>query len=54
MKKRAFTMMINEPELLPSSLGENASSIGAAALVFEKILEKKQLMLTDFPVFSNR
>lgn len=54
MKKRAFTMMINEPELLPSSLGENASSIGAAALVFEKILEKKQLMLTDLPVFSNR
>jgi len=54
MKKRAFTSMINEPKLLPSSLGENASSIGAAALVFEKILEQKQLLLSDSPVHLHR
>jgi N-acetylglucosamine repressor len=51
IRKRAFTTMINEPELLLSSLGENASSIGAAALVFEKILEQKQLLLTESPLY---
>ncbi len=39
VKKRAFTAMVNPPEIVPSSLGGNASSIGAAALVLEDALE---------------
>jgi len=39
VRKRAFTTMVNLPEIVPSSLGEDASSIGAAALVLENMLE---------------
>ncbi len=38
VKKRAFTTMMRFPEILPSMLGEQASSIGVAAYVFEEII----------------
>ncbi len=39
VKKRAFTTMVNLPQIVPSSQGEDASCIGAAALVLEEMLE---------------
>ncbi|MGE5585065.1 MAG: ROK family transcriptional regulator [Bacillota bacterium] len=39
VRKRAFTTMVNLPEIVPSALGEDASGIGAAALVLEVMLE---------------
>jgi len=38
VQKRAFTAMVNLPPILPSAQGEEASSVGAAALVFEEML----------------
>jgi len=38
VQKRAFTTMVNLPPIVPSARGEDASSIGAAALVFEEML----------------
>ncbi len=38
VQKRAFTTMVNLPPIVPSDKGEDASSIGAAALVFEEML----------------
>lgn len=38
VEKRAFTAMVNLPPIIPSTQGEEASSVGAAALVFEEML----------------
>jgi glucokinase len=38
VQRRAFTTMVNLPPIVPSARGEDASSIGAAALVFEEML----------------
>ncbi|MEA4884151.1 MAG: ROK family protein [Clostridia bacterium] len=38
VRERAFTTMVNLPEIVPSAQGEDSSSIGAAALVFEEML----------------
>ncbi len=39
ISKRAFTTMVNKPSIVLSALGENASSIGAAALVLSRTLK---------------
>jgi len=44
VRKRAFTTMVNLPEIVPSALGEDASGIGAAALVLEVMLETGEFM----------
>jgi glucokinase-like ROK family protein len=44
IKKRAFTTMVKSPEIVASALGEDASSIGAAALVLSETLVKKGLL----------
>ncbi|MEW6226980.1 MAG: ROK family transcriptional regulator [Bacillota bacterium] len=44
VKKRAFTTMVNLPDIVPSALGEDASSIGAAALVLETMLETGEIV----------
>ena len=41
--KRAFTTMVKTPEIVPSALGEDASSIGAAALVLYETIATKGL-----------
>jgi N-acetylglucosamine repressor len=38
VKKRAFTTMVNLPPIVASTQGEEASSVGAAALVLEEML----------------
>lgn len=38
VEERAFTAMVNLPPIVPSAQGEEASSVGAAALVFEEML----------------
>jgi len=49
---RVTTEIVAKAAALGDSIARDL--IVEAALVFEKILEKKQLMLTDLPVFSNR
>ncbi|MBN2323251.1 MAG: ROK family transcriptional regulator [Spirochaetes bacterium] len=44
IKKRAFTTMVNNPEIVTSALGDDASSIGAAALVLSEIISTKGLL----------
>lgn len=41
VKRRAFTTMVRFPDILPSMLGEQASSIGVAAYVFEEIIKNR-------------
>jgi N-acetylglucosamine repressor len=41
--KRAFTTMTGAPEIVPSALGEDASSIGAAALVLYETIATRGL-----------
>ena len=38
VEERAFTAMVNLPPIVPSAQGEEASSVGAAALVLEEML----------------
>lgn len=38
VEKRAFTAVVNLPQIVPSVRGEEASSVGAAAIVFEEML----------------
>jgi predicted NBD/HSP70 family sugar kinase len=38
VKRRAFTTMVNLPPIVASTQGEEASSVGAAALVLEEML----------------
>jgi glucokinase-like ROK family protein len=45
IKKRAFTTMVKTPEIVISSLNEDASSIGAAALVLYEIIYTKGLLI---------
>jgi N-acetylglucosamine repressor len=45
IKKRAFTTMVKTPEIVTSSLNEDASSIGAAALVLYEIISTKGLLI---------
>lgn len=44
VRKRAFTTMVNLPQIVPSELGEDASSVGAAALVLEEMLETGEIV----------
>jgi N-acetylglucosamine repressor len=45
IKKRAFTTMVNNPEIVTSALSDDASSIGAAALVLYEIISTKGLLI---------
>lgn len=44
VKERAFSARVNLPKIVPSSLGEEASGIGAAALVLEEMLESGKVL----------
>ena len=44
IRERAFTTMVAPPRIVPSALGENASAIGAAALVLSETIVKRGLL----------
>ncbi len=44
VRERAFTTLIASPRIVPCGLGENASAIGAAALVLDETIVKRGLL----------
>jgi predicted NBD/HSP70 family sugar kinase len=44
VRERAFTTMVASPAIMPSTLGENASAVGAAALVLSETVVKRGLL----------
>jgi glucokinase len=49
LKERAFTTMVASPSVVPSALGENASAVGAAALVLSEVVVKRGLLPEAIP-----